>query len=343
MLDAVDGLLGLPCDVGQAQPDEHGTGDMVSLDARLAALVFLDAGDLLEFAVKLLDLPAHATHLLYGSVRILSQVVGDDPIRAVGGYRNPEQFDLVVFRETLDLDELAMRPVVVGPRQLVDAAIRLLAAGIVDLAVVLERAVINLVQRIDEQHQLFCRVPGIHEDRMKRQLLVLHDLRDHVLHMIELAFAIPVGIVDAVIDDPVLACLGIDVHAVDQADTFDKPVCITGKLQPHQFDLVREVLVQHRVIENHETMRRGLNLRARMFPHQPRCQPVLAQVAIDRIVAHLVWRMVRVVRDGVVDLAHQQVLAVIQSCRACRRHARQCTDFPPALGLPIFRKQQLFA
>ena len=130
----------------------------------------------------------------------------------------------------------------------------------------------------------------------------------------------------AVIDHPVLARLGIDIHAVDQADALDQTVRVAGKLQPHQFDLVREVLVQHRVVENHKAIRRGLDLRTRMLPHQPRCQPVFAQVAIDRIVAHLLWGMVRVVRDGVVDLAHQQVLAVIQSRRAFRLHARQFTD-----------------
>lgn len=162
---------------------------------------------------------------------------------------------------------------------------------------------------------------------MKRQLLVLHDLHEHVLHMVERALAVPVGIVNAVIDHPVLARLGIDVHAVDQTDAFAQSVRIAAVWQPHQFDLVREVLVQHRVVEDDVTMRRGLDLPARVLPYQPRCQPVLAQVAIDRVVAHLFFGMVRVVRDGVVDLAHQQVLAAIQSRRAFRRHARQFTDF----------------
>ncbi len=135
---------------------------------------------------------------MYGSVRILSQIVGDDPVRAVGGNRDPEQFHLVVFRVILDLDEIAMRLFVAGPRQFIDPAIRSVAAGIVGLPVVLEPAVVNLVEGIDEQHQLPGRIPGIHEDRMKRQLLVLHDLREHVLHMVKLALAVPFRIVDAV-------------------------------------------------------------------------------------------------------------------------------------------------
>ena len=50
---------------------------------------------------------------------------------------------------------------------------------------------------------------------MKRQLLMLPDLREQVLHVVELALVVPVRIVDMVIDRPVLTRLGIDVHAVD--------------------------------------------------------------------------------------------------------------------------------
>jgi len=68
VLNAVDSLLSLASEVGQPEPDQHGAGDVVALEACLAALVFLDAGGLFQFAVKLLDLPAHAAHLLYGIV-----------------------------------------------------------------------------------------------------------------------------------------------------------------------------------------------------------------------------------------------------------------------------------
>jgi CO dehydrogenase/acetyl-CoA synthase gamma subunit (corrinoid Fe-S protein) len=74
-------------------------------------------------------------------LRILSQVIGNDPIRAVGGDREPEQFHFVVFGETLDLDDLAVRSLVTDPRQFIEVAIRCFAARVVDLAVVLEWAV----------------------------------------------------------------------------------------------------------------------------------------------------------------------------------------------------------
>ena len=68
---------------------------MVSLDARLAALTGLDAGELLFFAVKLLDLPAEAGRFLHGLGGELRGVVGDHIIRTLGGKRQAEQFQLM--------------------------------------------------------------------------------------------------------------------------------------------------------------------------------------------------------------------------------------------------------
>jgi hypothetical protein len=73
--------------------------------------------------------------------------------------------------------------------------------------------------------------------------------------------------------------------------------------------------VQHGVVENDIAMGRRLNLQTDMFPNQARCEPLVPQVAIDRVVAHFLSRMVRVVRDLLVNLANQQVLVVIQSGR----------------------------
>ena len=75
-----------------------------------------------------------------------------------------------------------------------------------------------------------------------------------------------------------------------------------------------------------------------IFPNQARCKPLVPQVAIDRVVAHFVSRMVRVVRDRVVDLAYQQILAIVQSGRAFRWYAQQFTASKVILGLPAFKK-----
>ena len=63
MLDLTDGVSGLVGQSLEAHPDQDGATDVVSLDARPAALAGLDSGELLFFAVKLLDLPAPAEPL----------------------------------------------------------------------------------------------------------------------------------------------------------------------------------------------------------------------------------------------------------------------------------------
>ena len=128
------------------------------------------------------------------------------------------------------------------------------------MAIALEWAVVNLVQGIDEQHDVLRGIPSIHEKGMKGQLLVINDLAKHVLHMIELGLAVAFGIVDEVTDHPVLAALGIHVHATDQANALNETVRVAAILQPYHLDAVREVLVQYGVIEHDIAMGRGLDL-----------------------------------------------------------------------------------
>ena len=90
-------------------PDEESAGDVVALDVGLAALAGLQPRGLLGFAVRLLDLQAEAARLARRRRRILSQVVGDDPVRAVGGHLGPEQAQLVVFGKAFDFDRFARR------------------------------------------------------------------------------------------------------------------------------------------------------------------------------------------------------------------------------------------
>ena len=65
-----------------ANPHQYGAGNMISLASGLSALAFFNTRQLLEFSVKLLDLPANATRLLRG--------VRHDPVRAVVGNLDPE-------------------------------------------------------------------------------------------------------------------------------------------------------------------------------------------------------------------------------------------------------------
>lgn len=65
--------------------------NMIALNPSSSTLTGLNAGKLLEFAVNLLNLPAHPTLPSCRLRRILSRVVSDDKVRPVGRHRNPEK------------------------------------------------------------------------------------------------------------------------------------------------------------------------------------------------------------------------------------------------------------
>ena len=88
----------------EPDPDQQGAPDVVALNARLPALAPLQPRQLLPFAVQLLDLPAEAARLLCRLGGVLSQVVRDDVVRAVGSDRDLEALHLVLFGKALDLD-----------------------------------------------------------------------------------------------------------------------------------------------------------------------------------------------------------------------------------------------
>jgi hypothetical protein len=55
MFDLVDGLVGIGGDLFEAHPDQDGTSDVIADDAGLATLAAFQAGELLRFAMKLLN------------------------------------------------------------------------------------------------------------------------------------------------------------------------------------------------------------------------------------------------------------------------------------------------
>ena len=142
MFKLINGATSLRREFLEPDPDEESTANVIPLRTRFAALAAFQAGDLLAFAVQLLDLPAEAARLLCGLGGILSQVVRDDKVRAVGRHLNPEQVHLVVFGKAFDLDALAVGQVLGAPGERIDTSIRLLTTGVIDLAIVLEWAVV---------------------------------------------------------------------------------------------------------------------------------------------------------------------------------------------------------
>ena len=88
-LNLVDSGVLLMRDFFEARPDQQGTRNVIALDARFATLALLDARQLLDLAVILLDLPAKSARLLCALGGVTSQIVGHDPFRAVRRHHNP--------------------------------------------------------------------------------------------------------------------------------------------------------------------------------------------------------------------------------------------------------------
>ena len=235
-LDLTDGFSALAGQVLESQPDQHGTADVVSLDSRPAALAGLDSGELLFFAVKLLDLPAQAGRFLHGLGVGVRGVVGDDIIRALGGKRQAEQFELMALWEVSQVHLLACKLLPGAPGERVHPVVVAPLAGLVDQPVALEGAVVEFLERLNVEHQPLRGVPAVHQHGLKGELLVMHQVVEHLLDVMELGLAVALGVVDAVVDDPELLGFGVDVDAVNHPDAPDHRVGIAAVLAAHQSD-----------------------------------------------------------------------------------------------------------
>jgi hypothetical protein len=102
----------------------------------------------------------------------------------------------------------------------------------------------------------------------------------------------------------------VDVNAVDHPNAFDRAMRVAAVLAVHQLNAMGEVFVQHRVIKNDVSVGRVNNIATHVVPHVDARDAVLPEVSIDRVVAH-VLSVLRKIRQRVVDLADQQVLAII--------------------------------
>jgi hypothetical protein len=152
-------------------------------------------------------------------------------------------------------------------------------------AVIFERTIIDLFQRLDEQHDFFGRIPAVHQDEAKQQVLLIDTIGQHVMHMIQLGLAISLRIIDAIVNDPELIRSGIDIHTSYHAHSFDNPMRISTPLPPHQIHLEREILVHDRVIKHQVPIRSLFHLTFHIFPYQVGRDFFACQIAVDRIMA----------------------------------------------------------
>ena len=113
--ELVNRFLGLVGGLFEAGPGPHGQGNVVALAAGQPALAGLHAGELLAFAVKLLNRPADAA-FLFSSGRVTGlHLVSHEVVRPVGGHQYAEEFQFAVLGHPLYFQCLALRYLLVRP------------------------------------------------------------------------------------------------------------------------------------------------------------------------------------------------------------------------------------
>lgn len=108
MLYSIYSSIGFTSNLFETHPNKNSAANMISDNTSFSALITFNPGQLLGFAVKLLNFPAKVTHILYNFHVVLRYFVGYDIVRAPGRKHDPENFHLMVSRKTFDLDDLAM-------------------------------------------------------------------------------------------------------------------------------------------------------------------------------------------------------------------------------------------
>jgi hypothetical protein len=146
MLDLVNRLSALVGHGFQPSPHQQRTSNMVALNPGFATLTGFRPCQLLQFAVKLLNLPTDARLLLCSIGGGLRSVVGGDKFRPVGGHRNPEQFHLLVSGKPSNLDELAMGQGLSIPGEFIDSLVRLSSPAVIYAAIALQWTVVAFAE-----------------------------------------------------------------------------------------------------------------------------------------------------------------------------------------------------
>ena len=125
MFHLINRLLGFVSELFETNPNQNGATDMISHYSSFATLAPFDAGQLLGFAMKLLDLPAKAAHVSYDLQVVLRYLVGHDIVRALGRQHYSENFHLVFRRKAFDFDHFTLLQFGFRPFQAVHSPIGL--------------------------------------------------------------------------------------------------------------------------------------------------------------------------------------------------------------------------
>ena len=109
-------------------------------------------------------------------------------------------------------------------------------------------------------------------------------------------------------------------------------------LMPHQFNMLRIVLVCHRIVKNQKPFRSLYNLRLNILPSQLWTKFFSIQITVESIMTKLLTVFSKI-RQCLIDLTYQQVLAIIQTAYCLC----SCSHTPKRTGFFPFRQLLRFA
>ena len=209
-------------------------------------------------------------------------------------------------------DQLPCDVVLGVPSQVAYRPVGILATTVIDSAIALEGTVEDLVRPMQMQHQILGGVPGVHQYNPKRQHLDLNGLIEHFLHVRELGLSVAFRVKDTPVEDPIALCFGVDIQAVDDADSLDQPMRITAILQPHHFYFVRMVLVRDAVVKHKKCIRIGFNDAFHLLPDYFRRHIIILQIPVNSIMRE-VRVMIRKIGLSIVGLSRHKTLTIVSS------------------------------
>ena len=118
---------------------------------------------------------------------------------------------------------------------------------IADQPIRFQRAEETLVRRTELKHQGFGGTPTIHPHGSEHQAFVPDGMSKHI-HS-GFLFAIRVGSVNAIVNDPKAVERRIDINTGHKPDAFDDLTCVSAPLTTHRLDVERMTLIQDRVVK----------------------------------------------------------------------------------------------
>jgi len=190
---------------------------------------------------------------------------------------------------------------------------------VITQAIALEWTYVELAHPLYEQHQFFRSVPTVEEDTGERESLISNGRRQHLADMVEFGLAITIRIEQAIVHNPILTIIGIDIKTIDYPNAFYHTMRITAILSAHHFDAARVIFIKNRVIENKISIRGLNNIPFNIIPDNSSCQFIPMKKTGYGIMTKAIF-MLSQVRHGVIFLSRDKKLAIIQSAKFHSRY-----------------------